>query len=216
MTTARPRFDLVLFDLDGTLADTGPDIAAAFNAALERHGCAPVEESDVVRCVGGGVRALVERLRPLLRPAPPEVDALAETFLEYYRRAPVVRTRLYPGVAETLPAIPARKAVVSNKPADLSEEILRRLGVRDHFIEVVGGDTYPRKKPDPQPLRETIRRWGARSALMVGDGAADVAAACAAGCAACAVLYGYGAAHDDLSAADFRIRAFAELLDILR
>ena len=122
------------------------------------------------------------------------------------------RTRLFPGVAETLDRLPVRLAVVTNKPEAPARAILEGLGVLRRFGAVVGGDSLPVRKPDPGPLLHVAGRFGVAPAraLMVGDTRTDLDAARAAGMRSCAARYGF-AYQEDLSVADFGIDAFAEL-----
>lgn len=169
----------VLWDLDGTLVDSVGDIAAAMDRALVRSGRQALGEAVVRGFVGEGARRLVDRC---VRAAngEPGPDDLA-LFLEEYRAGLVVRTSLYPGMVELLARVRAPMAVVTNKPEDLTHGILHRLDLARFFPVVIGGDTLPVRKPDPEPLREALRRLGAAEGVLVGDGAPDVGAARAAG-----------------------------------
>jgi phosphoglycolate phosphatase len=193
---------LVLFDLDGTLVDSAPDIAAALNAALAELGQPTYPVSTVTTYVGDGARKLVERAA-----APtPEVDQdrLLERFKAQYAAHVCVSTRVYPGVLEALDAFAARGvplAVVTNKPGDLARALLRALLIADRFADVVGdGDGYPRK-PSPEIAQAVCARHAVApaDALLVGDGLPDVRLARAAGCPVAAVTWGY-TARDALAA----------------
>jgi phosphoglycolate phosphatase len=169
----------VLWDLDGTLVDSGADIASAIARMLRRTGRAPLPEATIRGFVGEGARRLVDRC---VRAAggDPSGEDLA-IFLDEYRGRLVERTVVYPGVPALLARVRAPMAVVTNKPEDLACGILAALGLAHHFPVVIGGDTLPVRKPDPEPLREALRRLGATEGVMVGDGAPDVGAARAAG-----------------------------------
>lgn len=206
-----------MFDLDGTLADTARDIAWSLNRTLAAVAIPPLPEAVILRHVGGGFRALVQNVRKEMAAedagvAAQREDEMLDMFRREYGGHLVVETKLYPGVRETLERLDgARRTVVTNKSEEYSRRILDRLGMGRFFEAIAGGDTYPEKKPSPMPLAEHIRRFGA-PALMIGDSAVDIQAAKAAGCASCAVTFGYGSTRDDLSGADFRIDRFEELV----
>ncbi|MGI6495319.1 MAG: HAD hydrolase-like protein [Kiritimatiellia bacterium] len=190
---------LLLYDLDGTLADTRGDLAEAVNHARSTLGLAPWPLERIIPGVGDGVRRLIERSIP---ERPDAVDAATAAMVAYYADHPVVHTVLYPGVAETLAALRAQgwsQAVVTNKLSSLSRPILGRLGVREMFDALVGGADCPRMKPDPMPLRVAIgralreddpRRTG--PIWMIGDNHTDLAAARAAGLKRCFCRFGFG------------------------
>lgn len=201
------NFDLLVFDLDGTLIDSAADISAALRRVLARLGRRPVTHEKVVASIGSGVRKLIERT------SDPPHEPVVEAFLEEYAAHLLDRTRLYPGVAETLAVLPGRKLVLSNKPERLCRQIVQGLGIAAHFEAVYGGDSFPTRKPDPAVFRAAAR--GARQALMVGDSRVDLETARAAGARMCAVLYGY-AQPEELDGADFAIERFSRLLEILR
>lgn len=190
-----PLFDpeLIVFDLDGTLAATVPDIAAALNHALGAVGLPGYAEAAVAEMIGGGEETFLRRaLGPDQQALYPEVR---RRYLDYYSAHLVEATRLYPGVRETLAALAPRKlAVLSNKLTALTRGIVERLGLAAFFATVRGGDSYGVLKPDPRGLAALIRELKARPerTLMVGDKPADVLAGKGAGTATVAVTYGYG------------------------
>ncbi len=200
------KFDLLVFDLDGTLCDSAPDIAAALERVLAAAGRPPVPRPEIVAAIGSGVRKLVERTC-----APPH-EPIVEAFMAEYGAHLLDRTRLYPGVAETLEALAVRKVVLSNKPEALSRRVVEGLGIARHFEAVYGGDSFPVRKPDPDALRRAA--GGARSILVVGDSGVDVQTARGAGAKACVVTYGYFK-PGELDGADFRIDRFADLLNLV-
>jgi phosphoglycolate phosphatase len=185
---------LVLFDLDGTLVDSAPDIAAALNAALAELG-QPVHPLPVITgYVGDGAAKLVERA---VAPAA-DVDQplLLERFKAQYAANLCVRTRVYPGIAETLGRFADARtplAVVTNKPGNLARSLLTALALDHHFADILGdGDGFPRK-PSPEIALEVCARHGVApgDTLLVGDGLPDVRLARAAGCRVAAVTWGY-------------------------
>jgi phosphoglycolate phosphatase len=192
-----------LFDLDGTLADTLPDIAASTNHVRAQFDLPPLPAAAVRMFVGDGARTLLQRaLQPLLvdLPAAAQYQKLDDAFAAYVRHHGNQCTRelqLYPGVCEhllTLRAAGHRLAVVTNKPERFALPIIAHLGLGDLLPVVIGGDTLPQKKPHPAPLLCALQRLGASpaSATMVGDGLPDLRAGAAAGVRTIACLYGYG------------------------
>jgi phosphoglycolate phosphatase len=194
MTWSRPR--LILFDLDGTLIDSAPDLAVAVNRTLAAFDRAPLPIAEVRQMVGDGAPKLVARALAA-RPGPSvEPPAALARFLDFYQAAATELTVLYPGVRETLAVlaeIPIALALCTNKPEGLSRRIVDALGIGGRFAGVVGGDTTPWKKPDPRMLTRLIDELGAAPAetLMVGDSEVDAAASAAAEVGFVLVTYGY-------------------------
>ena len=185
---------LVLFDLDGTLVDSAPDIAAALNAALADLGQPTHPLPVVTSYVGDGAAKLVERAVTPGADVDPEI--LLDRFKARYAEKVCVHTRPYPGIVEALDrlrAVGTPLAVVTNKPGDLARELLRALTLDRFFNDVVGdGDGFPRK-PSPEIALHVCARQGAApgDALLVGDGLPDIRLARAAGCRVAAVSWGY-------------------------
>lgn len=198
------RPDLIVFDLDGTLADTVPDIAPAVNAALSELGRDGWPQDRIREWVGSGARRLMARALtgdPDGQPPAPQLDAALEHFLEAYGRRVLVDSDLFPGVEPALARLHARgtsMACVSNKPEHLSRAVVEGLGIDRYFHVVVGGDSLPAKKPDPLPLvhAANVCRVNPSETLMVGDSDTDVTAARAAGMPVVCVDYGYNAGRD--------------------
>lgn len=189
--------DLVVFDLDGTLVDSLPDIASALNGALEDQGLARLTQDVVGTLVGDGILALATRaLAQQNAPSPVTAEELARAVWNRYVRHPCVDTRPYDEILDTLASLRAENvplAVLTNKPGDIARLLLGSLGMDALFLEIVGdGDGFPRK-PDPGALVHLMARVGAKPerTLMVGDGLPDMAVARAAGCIAVAALWGY-------------------------
>jgi phosphoglycolate phosphatase len=187
--------DLVLFDLDGTLADTVPDIAAALVATLDEIGVAAPPVSVVQEMVGDGARKLIERALARAS-AEGDLDALFARFLVHYDANLCVDSRLYPGVPEALERLRGggvALAVVTNKPGALARRLLDGLGLGGAFLAIVGdGDGFPRK-PDPAAARALIERAGTVAArtVVIGDGLPDVRTARATGARSIAAGWGY-------------------------
>jgi phosphoglycolate phosphatase len=191
------RFELVIFDLDGTLVHSLPDIASALNAGLAAEGRPPLPEAQVMTLVGEGVVRLAEKALSVGGGAGPEdVQRLADRVRDTYRQRPCVATRPFPGVLETLQALRTsgrRLAVLTNKPGEVTRPLLEALQLTEYFDAIIGdGDGHPRK-PDPAAPRDLISRFATTPdrTLMVGDGLPDLAVARATPCAAAAALWGY-------------------------
>jgi len=185
--------DLFVFDLDGTLCDTLPDITRAVNGALLAVGRPPRAASEVRVFLGGGARELVGRAAGWDE-LDPRLDSLVERYRACYREALVQETRLYDGVEATLSRLGAPAAVLTNKPGPEARAILEALGMSARFVEIIGdGDGLPRK-PDPTGLRAIIERAGARRTLYVGDSQVDADTAQRAEVDFAFVAWGYGTA----------------------
>ena len=192
--------ELILFDFDGTLIDSAPDLALAINHMLQTLGCDPFEESRVRGWVGNGARTLVERaLRASFgeeAPLPVSLDEALETFMAFYAENLAVKTVTYPDVPEVLTQLSAegfRMAIVTNKPHAFVEPILQSLGMDDLFELTVGGDSLPHKKPHPAPLLHACETLGIapEKCVMVGDSKNDILAAKAAAMHCIGLGYGY-------------------------
>ncbi len=193
-----PSKNLVVFDLDGTLVDTAPDLAATMNIILAREGLEKLDPSSVRLMIGRGARALMERGLEVagVEPTPPLLERLVADFLTVYEDRVAIESLPYPGVISALEALQASDtllAVCTNKPAHLSEILLTELGLRGHFSALIGGDSLPRRKPHPDPLLEVISRAGGipQKTAMVGDSIADIDTARAVGVPVIGVSFGY-------------------------
>lgn len=198
--------EIILFDLDGTLIDSAPDLAAAVNETMAKLGRETYDEATVRAWVGNGAGVLVKRALSGSR----DIDEnLSETlfeealaiFMASYRKRLCDATALYPGVRETLERLEAlglKMAVVTNKPGPFVAPILEKLEIGRFFDLTLGGEDLPRKKPDPLPLLHACERLGASAgeALMVGDSKNDILAAKAAHIPCVAVGYGYNYGED--------------------
>lgn len=188
----------VVFDLDGTLADTAADLIATLNVVLAREGLAPLAEERARPLAGAGAKALIEcgfaaSGRDL---TPDRLEELYRFFLAWYADHICVETRLYPGVKRALLRLEEagfRLAVCTNKFEAHAVEVLRQLRVAHRFAAICGRDTFRYIKPDPRHVTLTVERAGGRpeSAVMVGDSRTDIVAAQAAGIPVIAVAFGY-------------------------
>ena len=189
----------VAFDLDGTLVDSVADLTHAANLLLTELGRPPVDLPAVRSFVGDGAPKLVERVLAATGgvPAEEEADRCLARFLTIYEADPSAHSQLYPGVADTLDALAAaglRLGVCTNKPMAATLRLLDDLGIAGRFAAVVGGDSYPTRKPSPEPVLGLLDRLGVQpnEAVFVGDNEHDVAAARAAGVARVLLVpYGY-------------------------
>lgn len=186
-------FDLILWDLDGTLVDSRQDLVEATNIAMKAMGYPQVPFDGFSSMVGRGVRHLVTQALP---PDAPErtVEEATEIFLDWYRIHLADHTRFYPGMAEGISRFAGASAVVSNKREELCRSLISRLGSDHLFRAIVGGDTCPERKPHPAPLLQVMKTLGVSPdrVLMVGDSAVDVEAGVRAGVRVCGVLWGLG------------------------
>lgn len=180
----------LLWDLDGTLADTATDIALTVNEMLTAAGLPPLPLTDVHGMIGSGAGHLVDRAVRAAGGVPGARHL--EAFLAGYRRQPRRVAELYPGIAALLADVRVPQGVVTNKPEAVSRALLAALGVDAHFSVVVGGDTLPVRKPDAAPVHAAMRALGVTDAVLVGDGPHDVGAARAAGIRSIGVLWGIG------------------------
>src|SRR6267154_2089239 len=228
----------VVFDLDGTLVDTAPDLVATLNVIFAREDLPPVAYDAARNMVGGGARAMIERglatqagparlahdhAKPGQARVPvgrklavAKVDRLVRDFIEHYAAHIADRSRPFPGLEAALDALAADGcifAVCTNKLEWLSVRLLDALGLSHRFAAICGQDTFPMRKPDPQMLRLTIAKAGgsAGRAVMVGDSMTDVLTAKNAAVPVVAVDFGYTETPPDQLGADRLIGHFDAL-----
>lgn len=188
----------VVFDLDGTLVHTAPDLIGATEHVLGSIGLKSVPSAAITPTVSRGARAMIEHALSIHRytASEPEVDELLERFLTYYEKNIAVRSKPFPDVLPSLQRLKqkgARLAVCTNKRENLSRKLLRELSMHDLFSAVVGRDTLPVHKPDPGHLIGTIilADGDLSKAIMVGDSEVDVKTAKTAGIPVIGVTFGY-------------------------
>jgi phosphoglycolate phosphatase len=211
----------VLFDLDGTLADTAPDLAHALNLLRAERALDPLDYALIRAEASHGSLALI-RLGFERGPGDPGFDELRRRFLDIYAEHLCEHTRLFPGTAELLNELDARGltwGIVTNKPAFLTDPLVDRLGLSGRAACVVSGDTTTNRKPHPEPMLHACRLAGREPAqcLYVGDAERDIEAGRQAGMPTAVALFGYIRDYEDPAGwgADAAIREPLELLDWL-
>jgi phosphoglycolate phosphatase len=211
---------LIVFDLDGTLVDSGLDLANAVNALIAELGRPALPEAAIISMVGDGAGVLIRRALTAAS-LDPETPGALERFLEHYGPHLLDNTRAYPGILDALEWIGRRFriAVLTNKPGAATEVILDGLGLRRYFQDVIGGDSVHGRKPAPAGLSHLAAnaRVTPSRVLMVGDSPVDLATARNAGTQICLARYGFGYRF---TSADFRgdelfIDSPMELIDAL-
>ncbi len=187
--------DLMIFDFDGTLADTREDIIKAVNYTLRALGLPEKPEAEIAGFIGDGSRKLIERSLQFGYSAghPEKMDEAMAVFLKYYGEHLLDSTGLYPGVVEVLEHFGEKKKwIVTNKLYEFTAEIARRLGIGDYFDGIIGRDSSPYPKPDSRVVWGISERYGIRRerTVVIGDGVHDIRMAKNAGVWGCACLYG--------------------------
>lgn len=211
------RFRAILFDLDGTLVDTAPDLATALNHILALEGRAAIDPAGVRMLVGDGARALIEKgMAQTGAPATPEqLNRRFDDFIRFYGEHIADSSLPFPSVMEVLARLrsSAGLAVCTNKPEGLSRLLLRHLAMSESFVDVAGGDTFAVRKPHAGHILGLLERLGVApdQAVMVGDSSNDVLSARAAGIPVVAVSFGYTSVPPEKLGADRLIHHFAEL-----
>ncbi len=212
----------VVFDLDGTLVDTAPDLTAATNAILTAHGRRPVSLGEVREMVGQGARKLIVRGFEATGEALDEarLEPLYQNFIDHYVANIAVNSAPYPGALELLERCHAAglgMAVCTNKLEALSVRLIDELNLSHYFSAIIGPDTIGIGKPDPAPYHEAVARAGGSTptSVMIGDSATDIATAKAAGAPVIAVSFGYTDTHVSAFEPDHVVDHFDEVWDLL-
>jgi len=213
----------VVWDLDGTLVDSAPDLASALNTILDKRGFFTHSITEVRTMIGNGVPKLVERGFNAvgMRLDAAQLEELVEMFIQEYVACATEQTRPYPMVVEVLDQIRDMNipmGVCTNKPEAISRQILDGLGLSGYFNSVIGGDSTADRKPDPLPLLTCLKELVATPelSLMIGDSAVDVNAARAAHVAVCVVPWGYRPVPAEELGADFVLHDLAGLPGLIR
>ncbi len=213
----------IVFDLDGTIADTAGDLIDAANAALLAEGFPPANAEAIRPGVGYGARAMLQSaLSSMGRRADAEqIARLADRLVQHYEDHIAIKTRLFPGfmeVADQLRGQGSKLALCTNKLDRLVAKLLSALGIASLFDAKAGRDTFPFHKPDPRHITELVLKAGGQLPLtiMIGDSEADIAAARGAGIPVLAVRFGYAAVPPEKLGADAILNRFEELPDAIR
>jgi phosphoglycolate phosphatase len=187
-----------IFDLDGTLVDTAPDLLGALNTVLLREGRPAVALADLRHLVGHGARTmLVEAMKLTGEPVPAErLPGLFDAFIVHYSAHIADESRIFPGVEATLAQLAgdgARLGVLTNKPQALADELLAALDLAKYFTAIHGAGRYPYSKPDARVFRHVLEELGGANgnSIMIGDSITDVATARAGGAPVIVMTYGY-------------------------
>ena len=213
---------VLLFDLDGTLADTNPDLHAAMNYILSKHGLAPLPEDRVRHLIGGGAAMILQRgfaeYGRTLSEA--EMAAATDEFVLWYDQNIDHGTRIFDNLMPILDRARAhgiKMGVVTNKREGLAAKLLFRLNLQGYFDVLLGGDTLPTRKPDPEMIETAMTRLGGTPAntVLLGDSEADTGAARAAGVRCICVSFGYRRIPLEELGADAIIDDYADLPDTL-
>ncbi len=194
----------IAFDLDGTLVDSVPDLAAATQATLADLGLRGCTQDQVRSWVGNGTEMLMRRALTSSLGDEPDASVMADAmpiFMRHYEACLERYSKLYPGVESVLGTLQRRGfklAVVTNKPYRFTVPLLQAFGIESFFSEILGGDSLTKMKPDPLPLTHLLDKWQLQpqQMLMVGDSRNDVLAAKAAGIASIGLTYGYNYGED--------------------
>lgn len=217
---------LIAFDLDGTLLDSVPDLAVAADQAVQALGYPGVSEERVRDYVGNGADVLVGRALSQSMTIDPELSCellvkSRELFDDFYDKSGHKLSHLYPAVKETLSELQQAGftlALVTNKPSKFVPEILEQHGIDKFFVDVLGGDAFPEKKPNPVALNWLMEKHNCQpqEMLMVGDSKNDILAAKNAGCYSFGLTYGYNHGEPiSASKPDFVADIIADLVDVV-
>jgi phosphoglycolate phosphatase len=213
----------ILFDLDGTMIDTAPDLIHAANHALEAHGMARVETRIIQPAVGYGARAMIRAAMQSLNREPDdaELTVMTESFLAFYAENIMVESRPFPGLTDALDTLTAEGAILAvctNKREAMAKKLLQGLSLDRYFRAIAGRDTFPKCKPDPAHVLDTVQLAGgeASRAVMIGDSSADSLAAQAAGVPFIAVSFGYGESPVEVLKPDAVIHHLKDLVPAVR
>ncbi|MET0371453.1 MAG: HAD family hydrolase [Sphingobium sp.] len=213
-------FDIVGFDLDGTLIDTSGDLAAAVNFAIGTIGLPAFPVDAIKPFVGKGARVMLERaLAASGQEDVAVLERLLPVLLDYYEQNLAIHSRPYPGLIAAMDALTGagvKLAICTNKAERFTIPLMQQIGLADRFASIVGGDTVGVAKPDPAPILAMIERAGGGRTIFIGDTINDIAGARNAGIASIAVSFGFlDGPVEDLDA-DAVIHHFDELAPLLR
>jgi phosphoglycolate phosphatase len=214
------KWPLLIFDLDGTLVDSAPDILAAMNQMLSRHNKNEVDLPTLVTHIGDGLVKLIHDFFPEFDLNSIQTEKKVQEFLDIYRDEHLTRlTKLYDGVFEFLNSYSGPKALVTNKNIYPTRKILKYFQLHDiGWIDVIGADSLSEKKPSPLPLLHVMQKAGysPSDSWMIGDGRPDMKAAQSAGCKKIAVHYGYSKPEElSIFTPDYALSEFSDLTQLI-
>ncbi|MFI4961884.1 MAG: HAD family hydrolase [Hyphomicrobiales bacterium] len=212
----------IVFDLDGTLIDTAPDLVDTLNVVFAREGWPPVPYETARNTIGGGARMMIARgiAAEGIAVAPAKLEQLFADFIAHYTEHLADRSRPFPGLTDALDVLASggyRFAVCTNKLERLSVLLLKQLKLADRFAAICGQDTFGIQKPDPEVLRRTVTAAGGSlpHAIMIGDSVTDIRTARAAGIPVIAVDFGYSERPVSELGPDRIISHFAQLRSVI-
>ena len=211
----------LIFDLDGTLVDTAPDLLGATNAVLAAQGRGPIDPASLRHMVGFGAGSLITQAFAATGPAvtPEALPGLVAIFIAHYRHHIADFSRPFAGVEATLKTLKAdgaRLGVLTNKPAELTGPLLDRLGMADLFAAIYGAGRKSYTKPDPRIFHDVVADCGGGPAVMIGDSITDLATAQAAGAPCILMSYGYTPVPARELGANLVLDDFAQLPEALK
>ena len=216
-TRQNPRYDVIIFDLDGTLIDSRLDLANSVNFTRQQMGLSVLTRELIYSYIGDGATLLIRRAMGEGL-AEEDIKQALGIFLKHYRIHLLDNTVLYPGVYETLEQLGNVKlAVLTNKPLDPTTAILCGLGIHEKFALVYGGNSFEQKKPDPIGINKILQETGVlrERALMVGDSRIDIQTGQNAGVVTCGVKYGLASETLGDPKSDFLIEEMRQLSSIV-
>ncbi|WP_413586167.1 HAD family hydrolase [Bdellovibrio sp. HCB274] len=187
---------LLVFDLDGTLIDSAPDIIVAVNRTLMNHGKSALDDQTIISHIGEGIKRLIADLFMNDKLEPADIINLEMEFLQIYEEEMLNKTSIYPGVEAFLESYESPIAIITNKNEIPAKKIINHLGLdRFPWVGIFGADTLEERKPSPLPLNTMMKRADRtpKNTLMIGDGIPDMVSAQRAGVAALAIEFGYSA-----------------------
>lgn len=219
----RFQVKLVMFDLDGTLLDTAPQIAEAANRMLVALGKPMLPQAQIATYIGEGVQNLIKRCLTGSVQAEPEADlfARAQPLYHDFYTANATQSQPFAGVVPALQQLKKhgyRLACATNKPEKFTLPLLQQAGLADFFEVIISGDSLPKKKPDPLPLLHICQKLGVlpAEAVLVGDSETDIQAAHAAGCFVVTVPYGYNQGREiDVATVDATVQQLPDVVNLL-
>ncbi len=211
---------LLIFDFDGTLVDTAPDIVTATDEFFKQMGFAPLSPAEVKENIGQGLTELLMRILPETKTNHAHREELIGRFLAIYKDHYLRTPKLYPGVEEILHEWPHQKAILSNKGVYFIKGILEHLKLASYpWVSVIGGNTFKTKKPEPEGLNHILKTGNVKieDAVMIGDGNPDAQLAHNTGIFCVALDFGYGEIDELMRlGASVRISHYNELKEVLK